>query len=138
MSAPLCFCPPKPLQHHRRLATFSFPLVILNAFENDFSIPLLMIPCDDDDDDDGYHHVSVETLETLHFQPLHIPGSCMYMRISIIPTLQGSTPSQYAPDISNRAPTAPSEASLIRALKREMHSTIHTLMLQDVPDRFCL
>lgn len=40
-----------------------------------------MTPCDDDDDDDDdYQCVSMDTLESPHFQPpSRIPGSCMYM-----------------------------------------------------------
>lgn len=53
-----------------------------------------MTPCGnhaDGDDDDGYQWVSMETVESLHFHPLHIPDSCMYMCYHLLPTLQAGS-----------------------------------------------
>ena len=48
-----------------------------------------MTPCGNDADgsDDGYQCVSMETLKSVHFHPLHIPDSCMYMSPVLLLTL---------------------------------------------------
>ena len=57
---------------------------------------------------------------------------------AIIPTLEGSIRANMHLTFGIERTATPSEGSLIRVLKREMHSTIYTLMLQDAADRFCL